>query len=232
MNFSKEADGNNLFYEKNSNTFFASAEDKCSYCLAFQCAPVLAGIKASNLLIIKEQLCSRAEKEISEAKTNHSLLYSSKMKYIYLIYREKELMSILGKPTVIAYLNKIGYKLGYGKKAELGSVLKRLGQRMNDAISGEKDFPHEIGIFMGYPIEDVLSFVENEGHNYALSGYWKVYHKKEVAQRLFRQYDLARSTAIKHIKSGGSLSQVKPLYSRAYKESLTGMKTDYCVLGA
>lgn len=229
MNFIDKSENRSLLYEKNNSGVFASNEEKCSYCLAFQCAPVLAGIKASNLLIIKENLCNRAKKEISEAGTNYNLLCSFEGKFIYLIYKKKELMNILTKAKVISYLNAAGYQLDAVHKIEFHYILKKLGQRLKESIRNKKDFPHEIGIFMGYPIEDVLAFVKNEGHNYELSGYWKVYHKKELALRLFKQYDLARTTALKHIKRGGSLSQLRPLYTKAYRESLN--KSNYCMAG-
>ena len=36
-------------------------------------------------------------------------------------------------------------------------------------------FPHEIGLFLGYPVEDVLGFIENAGQNCKCCGCWKVY---------------------------------------------------------
>lgn len=197
-----------------------SIEEKCSYCLAFQCAPVLAGIKPSNLLIISDKICEKAKKEISQAGANYRLIFSSKERFIYFIYKHKNLMRILSRPKVKAYLKSQGYEECFEPVLKMESVLLKLTQRLVESINKKEDFPHEIGIFMGYPIEDVISFVKYGGHNYELSGYWKVYHRKEVALRLFKQYDLARHTAVNHIINGGSLSQIKPLYLRAYKASL------------
>ncbi|MDR0758852.1 MAG: DUF3793 family protein [Treponema sp.] len=53
-------------------------------------------------------------------------------------------------------------------------------------------FPHEVGIFLGYPADDVLGFVEHNGQNYKLCGYWKVYGDVERAKACFRQYDECR----------------------------------------
>lgn len=230
------------FTNESQNVFFlqgraeqgneASKEEKCSYCLAFQCAPVLAGIKVSNLLIIKEPLCNRAKKEISEAGTNYCLLYSSKKRYIYLIYRQKELLKLLKKADIIPYLNQSGYDISETKEIGISGVLNQLKFRFKESFEKKRDFPHEIGVFMGYPIEDVLSFVENEGHNYKLSGYWKVYHKQEVALRVFKQYDLARFTAVRHIRGGGALSQLKTMFIEAYRESLLNTDAGLCSLRA
>lgn len=52
--------------------------------------------------------------------------------------------------------------------------------------SGE--FPHEIGLFLGYPAEDVCGFIENRAGGAKFTGYWKVYGDLETAQRTFAQY--------------------------------------------
>ena len=55
-----------------------------------------------------------------------------------------------------------------------------------------KDFPHEIGVLLGYPAEDVKGFVVNEGKNYLYSGYWKVYGDLSEAKQLFYKFDRAK----------------------------------------
>ena len=32
-------------------------------------------------------------------------------------------------------------------------------------------FPHEIGLLLGYPVEDVLGFIRYQGKNYLYTGY-------------------------------------------------------------
>lgn len=39
----------------------------------------------------------------------------------------------------------------------------------------QEDFPHEMGILLGYPVEDVEGFIINNGKNELYTGYWKVY---------------------------------------------------------
>lgn len=36
-------------------------------------------------------------------------------------------------------------------------------------------FPHEIGLFLSYPPEDVRGFIEHKGHESKCEGCWKVY---------------------------------------------------------
>ena len=66
----------------------------------------------------------------------------------------------------------------------LSACLDHLDKRME-----ETDFPHEIGIFLGYPLSDVLGFINNE--TCCCMGAWKVYSPKkaEYFKSLFKLFD-------------------------------------------
>ena len=49
----------------------------------------------------------------------------------------------------------------------------------------ESAFPHEIGLFLGYPPEDVRGFIENRAQNYCCVGYLKVYGDAQKARQTF-----------------------------------------------
>ena len=52
----------------------------------------------------------------------------------------------------------------------------------------EDDFPHEIGVFLGYPLGDVVGFIENRGLNCKCVGCWKVYCNEHEAVKTFERY--------------------------------------------
>ena len=54
--------------------------------------------------------------------------------------------------------------------------------------------PHEIGVFLGYPLSDVVGFIENSGRNFTCCGCWKAYGDPQAAQRHFAQ--LRKCTAV------------------------------------
>ncbi|ELV06470.1 hypothetical protein H263_03923 [Brachyspira hampsonii 30599] len=56
-----------------------------------------------------------------------------------------------------------------------------------------KTFPHEIGIFLGYPLIDINGFINNYGKNSLYTGYWKVYHNKKEAIEIFDNYNRCRT---------------------------------------
>ena len=49
------------------------------------------------------------------------------------------------------------------------------------------EFPHEVGLFLGYPPEDVEGFIENKARSCKLTGYRKVYSDEEKAKN-FAKY--------------------------------------------
>ena len=79
---------------------------------------------------------------------------------------------------------------------------------MKQYASGEQGFPHEIGVFLGYPVEDVEGYMQNDGKNFLLVGYWKVYGEKEQALRLFASYDEAREQTVREVLAGKELVQL------------------------
>ena len=63
-------------------------------------------------------------------------------------------------------------------------LLAQLAER----LCCEQDFPHEIGVFLGYPLADVIGFIQNRGKNFTACGYWKVYTDPTAAQAEFDRY--------------------------------------------
>ena len=63
---------------------------------------------------------------------------------------------------------------------DAGACLARLIER----IQVENEFPHEVGLFLGYPPADVEGFMYQR-EKYKLCGLWKVYDDVEGAQKQF-----------------------------------------------
>ena len=95
------------------------------------------------------------------------------------VYRPKFLERDFSDGRVAEFMSQYGYNTEDSKKAV---------ERLKERIRQLEDFPHEIGLFLSYPIEDVLGFIENRGKNYILNGYWKVYGNEEEARKSFFKY--------------------------------------------
>ena len=75
-------------------------------------------------------------------------------------------------------------------------------------VAGSGGFPHEVGLFLGYPAEDVEGFRRHGGQGYKYSGLWKVYSDVERAQRCFRQYGCCRRALCRRLEAGCRLVQL------------------------
>lgn len=87
----------------------------------------------------------------------------------------------------------------------LRRCLAQLMRRMQQADS---EFPHEVGLFLSYPPEDVKGFINNEAANYKYIGLWKVYGDEEGAKRTFARYKKCTELYCKLWQSGSSLEQL------------------------
>ncbi|MPN35997.1 hypothetical protein SDC9_183502 [bioreactor metagenome] len=72
----------------------------------------------------------------------------------------------------------------------------------------ERQFPHEIGLFLGYPLHDVVGFIENKGRNFTCSGYWKSYGDPETAQKCYERYRRCVSTYKRRFENGAPISRL------------------------
>ena len=68
--------------------------------------------------------------------------------------------------------------------------------------SNEMRFPHEIGIFLGYPLADVTGFINNKGRNCKCIGTWKVYGDASSASKAFARFNKCSDVYNRLWKSG------------------------------
>ena len=65
---------------------------------------------------------------------------------------------------------------------------RRRMQELVRRLNRGKDFPHEIGLFLGYPAEDVSGFIRHGARCAKCVGTWKVYGDEESARKKFALY--------------------------------------------
>ena len=73
-----------------------------------------------------------------------------------------------------------------------------------DAVDGGG----QIGIFLGYPLEDVLGFIENGGKNCLSCGCWKVYSNECEALKAFERYEKCKAVYQRLFASGCPLTRL------------------------
>ena len=170
------------------------------------CAPTLAGMKAASLFnyffeekeIVLEEIRNVNEAlnergvyiEVLRWKNGSALIYA---------YRPKCLQEKLGHTETMDLLIKYGYT-----DCDIEKCICHLKRRLYDY----KCFPHEIGVFLDYPLEDVKGFIENKGQNCQSCGLWKVYCNEVEKEKLFEKFIKCKKIYIQVFGEGRELSQM------------------------
>lgn len=178
-------------------------EEKLGFQVATQCAPVLKGIKISNLISVEAGTWRRIRRYLQGCRVICVLLYADAQKEVLYLYRYEMLERHLGQKKIREFLLQYGYK-----SFDVAGVLTRLRSRYQQYAGAGKEFPHELGVLLEYPVEDVEGFIANRGQNSLLAKYWKVYHNREQAEKVFRLYDEAKEMALMEIIEGYPLAKV------------------------
>ena len=154
-------------------------------------APTLASLKIANLYSFKFSSDEESQMTIGHFNSlmNPKGIYVEILKntsdlYLIYVYRKSHLQRKLQNPEVQMLLAEYGYPI----KCDIEKYLNFLKIR----LCNDKNFPHEIGLLLGYPLADVKAFIETKGKNCIVCGDWKVYGDEESAKCLFCKYKHCR----------------------------------------
>lgn len=171
--------------------------------VVLQCAPLLTGIKLSNLLNVRTDQKEEVLRLFAGTAVSCRVLYEFDGRMSLLLYREDRMRAHLERSDVRRMLDGFGYA-GMGIK----ETLLLLSIRYQEHMDGLRAFPHEIGLLLGYPPVDVAGFMENNGERFLYSGYWKVYGNLAETLKVFEQYDRAREYVIHMAGSGRAIREI------------------------
>ena len=166
--------------------------------LAYHGAPALCGLKASNLININNDYIEEIDilNKIYNPKNCFDILKESDKGCLLLVYKRKTLEEYLFIEKNRLYLESIGYK----RSDNLDDYVDELKRRMNNS----NDFPHEIGLFLGYDFDDTLEFI-NGNKKPILKGIWNVYTNKDEKKALFDKYNRCKECVIRLVNKGFSI---------------------------
>lgn len=170
------------------------------------CSPTLANLKTANLFSCRytnrEQLNLQVDnwhQALQSKGVGLRLLRARKGCALIYVYRPQRLARDLCEPGVPEFLSRKGYN-----NLSPEAALERLSQR----LCTQESFPHEIGLFLSYPLGDVQGFIDNGGAHYKCSGCWKVYCNECETARLFAKYQKCRGVYWRLFSSGRSILQL------------------------
>ena len=177
--------------------------------VVLQCAPTLAGLKTSNLLIIPKDQEDKVRFVLRHSGLLGYRLVYDRHRVIFLVFNKDMLISYLAKPEIKEFLSSYGYRTD-----AFGYALRNFQNRYDSYVHKRDSFPHEMGVFLGYPLCDVVGFIQNGGDGFVLSGYWKVYKNATEAQKLFEKFDIVKDDMVRMVFKGYSLRDIVNTYSK------------------
>jgi len=174
--------------------------------LVSYCAPTLAGLKTGGLFNYYfpcrdglEQSLLAGNRQLNRKGVFLEAIRVEKTHALIFVYRRSRLKEDLRKNGVAEFLSLYGYQ-----RNSIAHCIRHLKNR----FASEKKFPHEIGVFLGYPLEDVIGFIKNAGHNSKCVGCWKVYSNECEAMKLFEKYRRCKKIYQKSFSAGRSVVQL------------------------
>ncbi len=171
-----------------------------------QGAPTLARLKTANLFTVQfeNEAALLAElKRWNEFFQSKGVVLTllKKQQHVALVYlyRKEMLQADLTQEGAVSLLQQFGYE---------SLNMEQCVQRLSVRLSTLQEFPHEIGLFLGYPLEDVHGFICHKGQNCHLCGYWKVYGDTTYALVQFAKFDKCRLIYKKLWQEGRALEKL------------------------
>lgn len=150
------------------------------------CSPTMAGLKTGSLFACPAEDRRELNRNIRElngvmvprgvrllpvrCRGGRALIY---------MYRPERLRNDLKDRTARDILRQKRYPA-----EDPDRCVNELIRRLN---VGE-EFPHEVGLFLGYPAEDVYGFIHQGARCAKCGGVWKVYGDEEGAKKKFALY--------------------------------------------
>lgn len=168
------------------------------------CAATLAGYKCASLFcfqntIVAQHEAARLDTLLEKKGVRVRLLRNCAKGALIYVYRPRMLEKQLMQKDTAAFLASFGYR-----PFDMEDCLIRLSMRLNEA----RDFPHEVGIFLGYPLHDVKGFILNRGQCYCCKGCWKAYENKEEAEKCFALYRRCRKAYRSFYRKGFDVARL------------------------
>ena len=176
--------------------------------LMLECAEVLAGVKPANLisLVNRTRPCGRnlyqlwqhhhAELVKRRADLTFVVLKNGTQAMLLLCYNHDQLERHMAHAGIRTLLHKAGYQAGASCTALVDELRARIGRNGS--------FPHEIGLFIGYPAKDVAAFMGLVKLPFACQGPWKIYGNPLRSLALAEQYRCCRKRMAAILATGNS----------------------------
>ncbi|MBP3735743.1 MAG: DUF3793 family protein [Lachnospiraceae bacterium] len=170
------------------------------------CSPTFAGIKTGSLFSVSYESREALHGEVR--RLNRTLsgkglravpLRLGKRRALIYIYRPGFLRRDLQNACAARLLSERGYT-PWNSDLCVAQLIRQMAR--------QKDFPHEIGLFLGYPPEDVEGFIEHRDKGCKCTGFWRVYGDRETAEKQFSRFRKCTDMYRRMIENGKPIEEL------------------------
>lgn len=132
--------------------------------------------------IICDQLVSVYSKKLGSYGVRLAWLARRDRDLMLLCWRTSQIDGVLADADDCALLDEAGLPTD-----SADALMAALVGRLRAYYAGRAEFPHEVGVVLGYPVEDVRGFMADGGRGAVACGRWKVYGDPGTAARRFEE---------------------------------------------
>lgn len=186
--------------------------------LAYSLSLVIAGAKPAATLSIKKtnyklynSWNTYGPTFIKNIKLHYVELRNCLDATIIMVYDETILEKHLNTDCSMEFL----ISLGYSSDASINEHVNTLKIRYE-----KYHCPHELGLFLGIPINDVKDFMEFTTKKCLLCKYWKVYNDSTTAQAIFNKYDEIKEYTMNTMLKGKTSHSLVSIIKNSFYENI------------
>ncbi|MEW9124002.1 MAG: DUF3793 family protein [Thermotaleaceae bacterium] len=167
--------------------------------------PVLMGVKPAEILSFssKGEGNQRKVEIIHRIFSNHTKIRYQKISYRdictkFIFYHPEALDRVLKESRNQRFLQSIGYHRLYSREMYL--------RILEEKIAGG-EIPDEIGIFLGYPLKDVIGFMGHPSLRLTKINGWRIYGDTRLSDEIYISFVHARKQ-VREMLGSNSPSQI------------------------
>lgn len=185
---------NSAFHQISSR--FSEPLDCLAAHLLYECSEVLAGIKPANLvsLVNRDRTCGRNLYQLWQTHRVELTQRITNLKFRVLLSKDRSLLLFCYNPEQLqkhishSGIRKILAISGYDVCKDNDALLDELCRRTEKSGG----FPHEVGLFIGYPTKDVAAFMGIVKLPFACQGPWKIFGEPGQSLQLANAFRISR----------------------------------------
>ncbi len=174
-----------MFYGSESCMFTSKHKDPYLTWLVEILAPVLVGSKPAELISLPKYDCQLRNKL---EKIEKYFGMCQKILYRVFSYKDSSIKVLFYNPTILNFHLterknlKFLKSLGYPKEYTLYAYLKCLIDKIEKG-----SIPDEIGVFLGYPLKDIIGFMGHPSLKLTKVKGWRVYGDPRLSDMKFEE---------------------------------------------